>query len=238
LGQKFFLHKKEDMSPALKTLVIFFLIASLMGGSGCGHWQYDQFPAPSWNPTGLASPRILSKDSVYTHPGKGNLQRGRAGVLIFRTSPEFPEGGPAIAKIFYRELLARRVFAEVVFIPQIFTTAEEALDVARFHNLDLMVLGEVPYYLDGGTVGNSGLQVDLKVLDARDGRIVWNLSDSIKAVRRPIIDLWVTETRPYPTPPMGTLAARLAARMASTLKEGEPSSPSGLAAILPKFTGN
>lgn len=226
------------MRPAMKALGILFLISSLMGVSGCGHWQYDQFPAPSWNPTGLASPRILGKDRIYTYPGKGNLQRGRAGVLIFRTTPEFPEGGAAIAEIFYRELLARRVFVEVVFIPERFTTKEDALAVAQYHHLDLMVLGEVPYYLDGGTVGNSGLQVDLKVLDARTGRIVWNMSDSIKAVRRPIIDLWVTETRPYPTPSIGTLAGRLAARMAATLEEGEPRSPSGLAAIFPMFMGN
>jgi len=93
----------------------------------------------------------------------------------------------------------------------------------------------VPYYLDGGTVGNSGLQVDLKVMDARDGRIVWNMSDSIKATRRPIIDLWVTETRPYPTPSMGALATRLAARMAETLQKGAPPPPTGLAGLFPIF---
>jgi len=136
-----------------------------------------------------------------------------------------------------------------VFIPEIFTTKEDALALAQNYHLDLVVLGEVPYYLDGGTVGISGLQVDLKVLDARDGRMVWNLSDSIKATPRPIIDLkatprpiidlWVTETRPYPTPPMGSLAAQLAARMATTLEKGAPtSSSSGLAALLPMFNGN
>lgn len=227
------------MRPAIKALGIILLVASLMGGTGCGHWQYDQFPAPSWNPTGLATPRIISKDRIFTHPGKVNLRTSRAGILIFRTSPEFPEGGPAIAEIFYRELLAKRPFAEIVLIPEIFTTKEDALALAQRHNLDLVVLGEVPYYLDGGTVGISGLQVDLKVLNARDGCIVWNLSDSIKATPRPIIDLWVTETRPYPTPPMGSLATQLAARMATTLEKGVPtSSSSGLAAFLPMFNGN
>jgi hypothetical protein len=98
--------------------------------------------------------------------------------------------------------------------------------------------GTYPYYLDGGTVANSGLQVDLKVLDARDGRIVWNMSDSIKATRRPLIDLWVTETRPYPTPSMEALASQLAARMAATLQEGAPPPPSGLAAFFNVLTGN
>ncbi len=226
------------MSPARRALGILLLIGGLMAGSGCGHYQYDQFPAPSWNPTGLATPRIINKDRIYTHPGSVNLQQSRAGVLIFRTSPEFPEGGPAIAEIFYRELVAKRPFADVVFIQEIFTTKEDALAVAKNHNLDLVVLGEIPYYLDGGTVGNSGLQVDLKVVDVRDGRAVWNMSDSIKATRRPIIDLWVVETRPYPTPSMGALASQLAARMAATLQKGAPPPPTGLAAFFNVFTGD
>jgi hypothetical protein len=228
--------KRSHMSPAKKALGILLLIGGLMGGSGCGHWQYDQFPAPSWNPTGLAAPRIISKDRIFVHPDKANLRRCRAGILIFRTSADFPEGGPAITRIFYHELLAKQPFAELVFIPEIFTTKEDAQALAKHHNLDLVVLGEVPYYLDGGTVGASGLQVDLKVVDAREGRVVWNFSDSIKATPRPIIDLWVTETRPYPTPSMGALAARLAARMAATLERGgPPPAPTGLAAFFPMF---
>ncbi len=223
------------MSTAMKALGILLLSGGLLGGSGCGHYQYDQFPAPSWNPVGLASPRIVNNDRIYNHPGSISLQSSRAGVLIFRTTPEFPQGGGPIAEIFYRELLAKRPFADIVFIPEIYTTKEDAQALAKKHHLDLVVLGEVPYYLDGGTVGNSGLQVDLKVMDARDGRIVWNMSDSIKAVRRPIIDLWVTETRPYPTPSIGALATRLAARMAETLQEGAPPPPSGLAGLFPIF---
>jgi hypothetical protein len=229
---------RGHMSPAMTALGIFLLIGGLMAGSGCGHYQYDQFPAPSWNPTGLASPRIINNDRIYVHPGPASLQKARAGVLIFRTSPEFPDGGAPIAEIFYRELLAKQAFSQVIFIPEIFTTKEDALAVAKYHYLDLVVLGEIPYYLDGGTVANSGLQVDLKVVDVKNGRIVWNMSDSIKATRRPIIDLWVTETRPYPTPSMGALASRLAARMADTLKARAPPAPTGLAAFFKVFNGD
>ena len=140
-----------------------------------------------------------------------------------------------MAEIFLRELLAKRSFAELIFLPEIITTKEDALALAQRHHLDMLVLGEVPYYLDGGTVGNSGMQVDLKIMDARNGTIVWSMSDSIKAVRRPIIDLWVTETRPYPTPSMGALATNLAARMAETLNEGASPPPSGLAGFFPIF---
>jgi len=94
-----------------------------------------------------------------------------------------------------------------------------------------MLLGEIPYYLDGGTVGTSGLQVDLKVMEAVSGRLLWSVSDSLKATRRTLVDLIVTESRPYPTPSIATLASRLAGRLASNLEQGQPPPPpSGITA--------
>jgi hypothetical protein len=226
------------MGPVLKTLGICSMVGLLMGVAGCGHWQYDQFPAPSWNPTGLATPYINKRDRIYTHPGTQNLRAGRVGLLEFRAVPDFPEVGPAFTQIFYRELLAKRPFAEVVLIPEPYSTKEAALLLAKRYQVDVLLLGEIPYYLDGGTVGTSGLQVDLKVMEAGSGRLLWSVSDSLKATARPIIDLIVTESRPYPTPMMGTLASRLAGRLAKTLEKGAPQPPpSGLGIIGAWFTG-
>lgn len=213
------------MAPAMKALGICLFTGLLLAGAGCSHWQTDQFPAPSWNPRGYATPRITKQDRVFVHPGHQPLRAARAGLPVFRTLPEFAEVGPAVTQIFYRELLAKRAFAEVVLIPEICTTKEEALRLAKRYQVAVMLLGEVPYYLDGGTVGASGLQVDLKVVEAESGHLLWSLSDSLKATPRPIIDLIVTETRPYPTPSMGTLAARLAGRLAATLEKGPPKPP-------------
>ncbi len=227
------------MNQLWETLGILTLIGSLLGVAGCGHWQHDLFPAPSWNPSGLATPRIDQRDRVFATPGYQNLRTGRAGLLEFRTVPDFAEVGPAFTQIFYRELLAKRTFAEVVLIPEPYSTKEEALRLAKRYKVDVLLLGEVPYYLDGGTVGTSGLQVDLKVVEAGSGVLLWCLSDSLKATARPIIDLIVTETRPYPTPSMGTLAARLAGRLAATMEKGPPTSapPSGLGIIGAWFNG-
>jgi hypothetical protein len=88
------------MSPVFKPLGICAMVVLLMGVAGCGHWQYDQFPAPSWNPTGLATPYINKRDRIYTHPGSQSLRAGRAGLLEFRTVPDFAEVGPAFTQIF------------------------------------------------------------------------------------------------------------------------------------------
>jgi len=218
------------MVPATKALMLFILLGLLLCATGCRHWQTDQFSAPSWNPTGFASPMITKNDRVFAHPGKENLRAGRAGLMIFRTHPEFPEVGPAFTEIFHRELLAKRTFTDVVLIPVVYTTKDEALRQAKRHQANIMLLGEIPYYLDGATVGTSGLQVDLKIMEAGSGRLLWNLSESVKAKPRPIVSLMVTETRPYPTPTMGTLASRLAGRLATTLEEGPPPPPSPIKA--------
>jgi hypothetical protein len=168
------------MALALKNLGLSLFAGLLLASGGCSHWQTDQFPAPSWNPTGLATPRITKQDQVFAHPGSQNLRYSRAGLLDFRTAPDFAEVSPAFTQIFYRELLAKRAFAEVVLIPETYTTRDEALRLAKRHQADVMPLGEIPCYLDGGTVGTSGLQVDLKVMEAGSGRLLWSLSDSLK----------------------------------------------------------
>lgn len=215
------------MAPVLKAMGLFLFSGLLMTVAGCGHWQHDMFPAPSFNPTGTASPRITEKDQVIVQSGGQFLRASRAGLLIFRTVPDFAEVGPAFTQIFYRELLAKRVFAEVELLPEPCSTKEEALRLAKRHKLDVMLLGELPYYLDGGTVATSGLQVDLRVIEAPSGRLLVTVSDSLKATRRTIVDLIMTESRPFPTPSISTLASRLAGRVATTLEQGQTPPPPG-----------
>ncbi|MGQ9688775.1 MAG: hypothetical protein ACUVXF_08335 [Desulfobaccales bacterium] len=199
---------------------------------GCGHWQHDLFPAPSWKPKGLATPLIINQDRVFVYPRDESLRHKRAGLLIFRTDNVVADLAPAVTLIFYQELLANRVFAELVYIPETYTKMLNTLPLAKQYKVDVLVLGEVPYYLDGGTVGTSAIQVDLKVVEAESKRLLWSYSDSVKASPRPIIDLLIVETRPYPTPAIGNLTARLAKRMAETLVEGKPPSPPrGIAAF-------
>ena len=217
--------RRGRIGLAVKILGTLMVIGFLSGGPGCTHVQHDQFPAPSWNPPILATPRIIDQERIFVHPNGAGLKARRAGLMMFRTDVAITGMGPSITEIFYRELLAKRVFGEVVQIPETFNRMDEALRLAKHYKVDVLVLGEVPYYLDGGTVGDSGLQVDLKVVEAANGRLLWSFRDSIKATRRPIISLIVVETRPYPTPAMGNLTAQLAERMAETLGRGTPPPP-------------
>lgn len=201
-----------------KNLII---LGMTLGLAHCGPYQYDQFPAPSINPPWLANPKIEAFQETVVPPAFTNFMHYRLGILLFHTPHDIPEESYHITRIFYRSLLERGLFKEVVFIPVTYYETEHALRESRKYNVDLLLLGEVPYFLDSGTVGRSGLQVDLKLVEVKTRHILWYLTDAISATPKPIIDLIVTETRPKPTPSVYTLADRLADRMLGNLG-GEP----------------
>jgi hypothetical protein len=183
-------------------------------------WQTTQFPAPSWNPPSLAAPTLDRHRAVLAQPPTDAYRSRTAGLLLFRLPPHLPEVSHPLTQVFYQSLLKRRPFREIIVIPRTYGTLEEALEIARAWRLDLLLVGEAPYFLDGGTVGAAALQVDLKVLETETGRLLWYLSEAMRATPRPIVDLMVTETRPYPTPRVYELAAALADRMCQTLQNG------------------
>ncbi len=189
--------------------------ASVPGGDWC---QTDTFPAPSFNPAPLARPILAHQEKLYVRPPFPQYT-ARAGLLRFRCPPHLPEAGRALTRIFYRRLLKRRPFLEVVLLPESFGSLPEAVARGRTYGMDVVLLGEVPYLLDGGGLGKSGLQVDLKVVEVKTGRLLWEIREAVAATQRPVVDLWVTETRPRPTPPLYELADRLAVRLCQALRE-------------------
>lgn len=206
----------------MKALLMLMWLASMAGGwLGCGcPWQTRTFPAPSLNPPPLAAPTLDQRRTVLVSPPTDAYRTQRVGVLLFRHPLHLPEVSHPLTQVFYQRLLATRPFGEVVFIPRAYGSLAEALEQGRQARVDLLLLGEAPYFLDGGTVGTTALQVDLKVVEVRSGRLIGYLSDALRATPRPVIDLIVTETRPHPTPDVYALAGVLAQRMCETLAAG------------------
>ncbi|MCL6622892.1 MAG: hypothetical protein K6T55_12455 [Syntrophobacterales bacterium] len=205
----------------MKALLILVWLASVAGGwLGCNSFQTRTFPAPSFNPAPLAAPTLDQRRTVLVAPPTDAYRSQRVGVLLFRHPPHLPEVSHPLTQVFYQRLLTARPFREVVFIPRAYGSLAEALAVGRQERVDLLLLGEAPYFLDGGTVGTTAVQVDLKVVEVKSGHLLWYLSDALRATPRPVIDLIVTETRPEPTPDVYALAGMLAERMCQTLAAG------------------
>lgn len=190
-----------------------FLAAFLVGTAGCAIvWDNDPF---------LTQPKIQAgPQEAFVKTDDMSLRRYRIAVLPFRVPAQVTDVSYSITEVFHRQLLEKRPFLGVVRVHQYYNSLTEAQKLAKAQGAELMVMGEVPYFIDSGTAGKSGVQVDLRVVETSSGQTIWYLSDNILAQPAPIIDLWVTETKPKPSPSIYFLVDTLAARMTLALLKG------------------
>jgi len=216
----------EMMPKSRRWFSMGLVMSAVLALAACGHdhtnIQTDTFPGPSFNPPRLAKPIIQDAQQVYVSPGVNSWSSARAGVLMFKCPPELPQVSYPVTQTFMRKLMEKHPFLEVRLMPEPYTSLPEALRLGRERKVDVMVLGEVPYFLDSGTAGQSGIQVDLTVVEVASGRQHWYFTDAVKATPRPMLNLIVVETRPKPTPPLYVLVEQLAGRMVDTLVRGAP----------------
>ena len=181
----------------------------MTGAAGCASMIYVP---------GYSDPQIKAgPQEAFLKTDNMSYRRSRIAILPFRVPAQVTDVSYPITEIFHRQLLQKRPFLGVVRVSEYFNSMADAQKLAKAQGAELMVTGEVPYFIDSGTTGKSGLQVDLRVVEVNTGRTLWYLSDNILAQPAPIVDLWVTETKPDPSPSIYFLVDTLAARMSLTL---------------------
>ena len=187
----------------------------LMGAAGCA----SMITVP-----GYSDPKIhAGPQETFLKTDNMSYRRSRIAILPFRVPAQVTDVSYPITEVFHRQLLQKRPFQAVVRVHEYYNSLAEAQKLAKAQGAELMVMGEVPYFIDSGTTGKSGVQVDLRVVEVNTGRTVWYLSDNILAQQAPIVDLWVTETKPDPTPSVYFMVDTLAARMSlALLRELQP----------------
>ncbi|MHB8066795.1 MAG: hypothetical protein ACYDIC_02730 [Desulfobaccales bacterium] len=191
-------------------LALVFGGAILAGTPGCETlWDHEPY---------LSQPKIKAgPQEAFLKSNDTRLQREIIAVLPFRVPAVVTDVSYSITEVFHRQLLEKRPFLGVVRVHQYYNTMADAQRLAKAQNAELMVLGEVPYFIDSGTMGKSGIQVDLRVVEVQTGRTLWYLSDNIMAQPAPMIDLWLTESKPKPSPSIYFMVDTLAARMSLAL---------------------
>jgi len=185
----------------------------LAGVAGC---------APAWDmePV-LTQPKIQAgPQEAFLKSDDMSYRRYRIAILPFRVPAQVTDVSYSITEVFHRQLLEKRPFLGAVRVHEYYNSLAEAQRLAKAQGAELFLMGEVPYFIDSGTTAKSGLQVDLRVVETNSGRTLWYLSDNILAQPAPIIDLWVTETKPKPSPSIYFLVDTLAARMTLALLRG------------------
>jgi hypothetical protein len=166
----------------------------------------------------LLEPQVYaSPTQFFVAPSPGLFTANRVGLFYFITPVNFPNVSYPLTKIFYQQFLKNQIFCELELIPETYSTLAEALSVGRSKRYDLILLGQIPYFLDSGTTSKSGLQVDLRVLEVNSGATVCYLSDAIGAEPSPMRDFVVWDTKPKPSPSIYALAQILSDRISRSL---------------------
>lgn len=190
------------------------LAGILLGLGGCASGDYFGIG----NTPGLTEPKIQAgPPENFVTSRNYALRRSRIAVLPFRVPAQVTDVSYSITEVFHRQLLEQRPFLGVIRVYEYYNTLGDAQKLAKAQGADLFLVGEVPYFLDSGTTGKSGIQIDLKVVETSTGHTLWYLSDTISAQPAPIIDLWVIETKPKPSPSIYFLVDALSERMCQAL---------------------
>ncbi|OPX20392.1 MAG: hypothetical protein BZ151_04070 [Desulfobacca sp. 4484_104] len=154
---------------------------------------------------------------VFLNPPTRLLLTSRTGLFYFTTPDNVPNVSLPLTEIFYQQFLKKQAFYDLRLIPQTYSTLEEALRIGRLKGYDLILLGQVPYFLDSGTISKSGLQIDLRIIEVKSGTVIGYLSDAVGAEPSPMLDFIIWDTKPKSSPSVYALAQVLAARVAAVL---------------------
>jgi len=196
-------------------LILGILAVFLAGVGGCAGSYLCWESSPS-----LTDPKIQAgPPESFIQPDYNAYRRYLVAVLPFRVPAVVNDVGYPITEVFHRQLLEKKPFRGAVRVAEYYNTLSEAQRLAKAHGAELFIVGEVPYFLDSGTTGQSGLQVDLRIVETSSGRTIMYLSDTISASPRPIYDLWVTESKPKPSPSIYFLVETLASRMCLAMEK-------------------
>ena len=194
-----------------KGFLILAILAGLLAGlAGCATPIY----APKFS-----DPKIeAGPPEAFVKPSYTDYRNYRLAILPFRVPAQVVDVGFPITEVFHRQLLEKRPFRTAIRINEYANNMAQARTLAKEQGAELFLLGEVPYFLDSGCTARSGVQVDLRIVETSSGRVLWYLSDNIMAEPAPIRDLWVTESKPEPSPSIYYLVESLACRMTAAMQ--------------------
>jgi len=138
----------------------------------------------------------------YYNPGKRNLSLEQT-----------------LGRVFYQTWAGERVFKESFFWPQNLTSKKEALNLAQTKKVDWVVIGQITYLLDGGSLTNTSLSLHLEIYSAQDQSLIWSLDHAGRLDSSTDIDWYLIKRRiVLPEDGLSYLLAQLALDLARPVK--------------------
>jgi hypothetical protein len=122
-----------------------------------------------------AEPQILIRpDNTPAEPPKAMLFPFR----VVQSMEYARSAGQELARSFWQIWLNRKVLPVLVYndAPEVrYPSVNQAMAMAAARGAELAVLGRVANLMDGGTVGDSSLSIQIDIYDVRSGLLVWSI---------------------------------------------------------------
>jgi hypothetical protein len=191
----------------MRIWAVFFLLGATLAAGGC---LTSQLQATTDRPV-EASMDVFVQASIAQH------MLDSACLFPFIAPHEMEAASPMLTRAFESRLVQRRPFARLQEIPRAVVSDAEALWYTRKEGCSLAILPYLQYMMDGTGGMPTKLVVRIRILDAANGQVLWDIKQSAWSNPGPDIDLtWNTITG-APAQRCRVLADCLAERFAAFL---------------------
>ena len=192
------------MNLSFKTRVYAAVLASLL--IGCAYQR-----SATLSPTGLP-------EEIFATPQENNYSTSNVALFKF-TEPSFaPRMGKEAAQCLYRELLKNRVFLNVTRELEVADIRiENLIKIARSKGYDLLITGDLLYYLDGSLHQPARADEQIRVIEVSTNRTLWYAKAVDIGTAAPYADYILLEGRGAHAPTARTLLKRNAEKFCRML---------------------
>ncbi|MEE4357607.1 MAG: hypothetical protein V2I97_14170 [Desulfococcaceae bacterium] len=154
-------------------------------------------------------------EELYLEPFSSHINADTACIADFASPASAPEAGKTAAGILYREFLNRNIFYCIQSYDKIISGNNAANPAACKNKCDLLIDGEVLYYIDGSHSQYSRVDQTVQVYDSRlePPRLIWYAKTREISHPKAAKDMIVLKTNASPALPAVALMKRNAEKI-------------------------
>jgi len=174
-----------------RAIVMLALLAGVFGCAG----THDEF---------LLAPPL--PEHIYRQPYRNYYIQGEIGIFVFGAPPYAPAVGSTAADAISKQLQEQKVFRRITTLYQYGSIPiDQQMGIAKKHGLDLMLVGNVLYYLDGSLSQTARVDLAVQVFDVVSGALLWNAVTAQTGYPTAESDFFIAQTRGKPAPAASNL---------------------------------
>lgn len=207
--------------PIPVPIIILVLALTLLTLSACGYFKPRDHWEPRIGPQEVYSDAPVHRNNplISVHPSNTPSAPMTAMLFPLQITQQMDKPlvlGRSLGRIFWQTWSQAQVFPTLLYEDETaWPGLARALAVARAKDVDLVIRGEVPYFLSGGSQGTTSLSLFVEIFEVRSGQRIWIMEHAGRMEPRPRRDFIVAHhTRRLPEEPALSVMTILACDMA------------------------